>query len=339
MPHVRLKRVTRIPRLPARRRDAHKGDFGRVLVIGGSHGMLGAPALCANAAYRSGAGLVRIATEESNHRHICVLAPCATMVPHADLDAATNRKRPPATTRALIGSVWKVLHEAVQTNDVIALGPGWGCSPARSALLGTLLRSSKKPLVIDADGLNCLCQIEDWWRFTRRIAETGGAVVLTPHPGEMQRLLDAAEIRRNAKGDRVRVAVELSRKCGAIVVHKGAGTVVTDGQRVFVNRTGNPGMASGGTGDVLTGVIAALIGQGLAGLDAAILAVHVHGLSGDLAAKALGEVSLMASDLVDCLPLALRRRRLRDRRSRQGAIVPARGSPVLKKGAIALSST
>ena len=149
-------------------------------------------------------------------------------------------------------------------------------------------------MIIDADGLNNLSKINDW------PASTKANVILTPHPGEMKRLW-AGLFREPLPADRRSQAVQLANKTKTTVVLKGAGTVVTDGEKIYVNNTGNPGMATAGAGDVLTGVIAALIGQGLSNFDAAVLGVYVHGLAGDIAAKKMGQISLIATDIIESL--------------------------------------
>ncbi|MCK6485714.1 MAG: NAD(P)H-hydrate dehydratase [Phycisphaerae bacterium] len=306
----RPQRITRVPRLRPRPRDAHKGQFGRVLVIGGSTGMLGAPTLCANAALRGGAGLVRIAVEGFLAGEMGPMAPCATFIPFFfsrsmwDLRDPGRRHDEPVAERQLMEVAWNVVQIAANDNDVLAVGPGWGVDPTRHFLLERLLDQTDKPLVLDADGLNNLVRLRDPLARLRSRVERGGPVVLTPHVGEMRRLLEAADSRQDPLKNREGAAAELARACGAVVVLKGAGTVVTDAARVYVNRTGNPGMATGGTGDVLTGVIAALIGQGLSPFDAAMLGVHVHGLAGDLAAKQFGTISLIAADVLAALPAA-----------------------------------
>lgn len=274
-----------LPRLPPRRRDAHKGDFGRVLVFAGSYGMAGAAALCANAAYRGGAGLVTLAVPESIYEPLAVMVPCAV---HRPLPADAGR----------------ALAELACDHDAIAAGPGIGTSPSARGALSALLAAAACPVVLDADALNLLAAQPTL------TADLRPPRILTPHPGEAARLLGMSIDR--IQRDRPTAARELARLHRATVVLKGAGTVVTDGSRARTNRTGNPGMATGGTGDVLTGLIAALLGQGLAPFDAAVLGVHLHGAAGDRAARRLGEVSLMATDLLDELPLAilaLRRKR------------------------------
>lgn len=305
-----LRRVHALPRLPARPTQAHKGDFGRVLVIGGSRGMIGAPALAAMAALRSGAGLVTIACPRSIQPAVAGLCPCATTIPIAE--TAGGMLDP---ERAWQTFAEHKLFEGSPARGGIAAGPGLGRADAGfnrawNRLVGELTRSAGIPVVLDADALNTM---EGW------LAEAASAkklehlrqAVLTPHPGEMARLGNLSPSRVQAR--REETAVEAARhiSTGAaarqaedhpVVVLKGAGTIVTDGIRLYLNKTGNPGMATGGSGDVLTGIIAALIAQGMSRFDAAVLGVHVHGRAGDRAAKTLGRTSLIATDLIDHLP-------------------------------------
>ena len=289
------QRVTKPARLPPRPVDAHKGDFGRVLVVGGSRGMIGAAALAANAALRGGAGLVTLAVPRTIQLTVAGLCPCATSVPLAcDQDGQL-------APRAL-----RQLTKAIGSADVIAMGPGMGIGAAGQNFVQAALEQEEKPLVLDADGLNNLCNISDWSSLRRC------PIVLTPHAGEFARLTapGAADI----QADREKAAVDAAKRwagaantdCELVCVLKGAGTVVTDGERVYVNSTGNAGLATGGSGDVLTGLIAALVGQAMSPFDAACLAVHAHGLAGDLGAAQLGQISLTASDVLDFLAPALK---------------------------------
>ena len=187
------------------------------------------------------------------------------------------------------------LERLIPTADVVAIGPGLGQSDDVRGLLRWIIQATDIPLVIDADGLNALAaQPEILSGLTR-------AVIVTPHPGEFARLTgtDVATVQVDRIGNAARFAASSDQ---LIVVLKGAGTVVTDGHRVYVNRTGNPGMATGGAGDVLTGVIAALIGQRLAAFDAAQLGVYMHGLAGDIARDQSGMIGMIAGDIVDSLP-------------------------------------
>jgi NAD(P)H-hydrate epimerase len=286
-----LEPVTSVVTLRPRPRDAHKGDFGHVLVVGGSRGMIGAVALAANASLRAGAGLASFAAPAGVQPVIAGLCPCATSFA---LDADPDGTFAPSAAAQL-----RQIAEGV---DVLAVGPGMAVGPAQRDLVRAALELGK-PLVLDADGLNNLAHIDDW------PALLAGPAILTPHPGEFSRLTNQPTAQVQA--DRVNLAAEAARRWRRgdrplVCVLKGAATVVTDGRRVYVNATGNPGMASGGTGDVLTGVTAGLLGQGLAPFDAACLAVWCHGRAGDLAAARVGEVSLIATDLLDELPSAMR---------------------------------
>jgi len=283
-----VKVVRSTPKMPKRRREGHKGDYGRVLIVGGSAGMSGAPAMSGLAALRSGAGLVQIACPARIQPIVAGLAPCATTIGLAETAGGQV-----SSTKGL-----GQLRRAIGSQDVVAIGPGLGRgADVGKIVVGVLKAAQARPVVVDADGLNALAATRRWWE------AVGGPVVLTPHPGEMERLLKGAKLGVRSE-DREKSAGALAERTGAVVVLKGAGTVVSDGRRVYVNRTGNPGMATGGSGDVLTGVIAGLLGQGLAPFDAACLGVFVHGEAGDLGARRLGAVSLMATDLIDELPAA-----------------------------------
>ena len=272
---------------PTRRPDAHKGDFGRVLVVGGSRDMPGAPALAGLAALRAGAGLVKIACPVGVQQTVVGLCPCAT-------SAALPQSRAGLIPRTAAQQVVAL----AESNDVAAVGPGMGASAGGAALVAALLVVQGQPVVVDADGLNNLATRKGWWKSCRARA------VLTPHPGEMRRLARGAGLDLDP-AQREHCCRRFAEATGQVVVLKGAGTVVSDGGQLYVNKTGNPGMATGGSGDVLTGIIAALIGQELEPFDAAATGVYLHGLAGDLAAKAVGQVSLIATDLIDFLPAAI----------------------------------
>jgi hydroxyethylthiazole kinase-like uncharacterized protein yjeF len=263
--------MDRLPALPPRRPDAHKGDSGKVLIVAGSRGMAGAAVLAANGAYRGGAGLVYLAVPEDLINVVSSLQVCAIV-------------------RAFPLEV-----ESVEP-DVVAVGPGLGSSAPAAEQVRRLVATRKTPLVLDADGLNTFVNEPN----SLKVGDSPR--ILTPHPGELARLTKStpAAINRNRR----KAAEEAARTFKSIVVLKGQGTVITDGKQTRINETGNPGMATGGTGDVLTGVIAALVAQGLSPFDAASLGVHLHGRAGDLAAEKVGIHSLMATDLVDHLPSA-----------------------------------
>ena len=275
--------IENIPKLKPRAVDAHKGDFGRVYIIAGSIGMSGAAALAGLAALRAGAGLVRVATPKSVLPIVASIEPSFTTVPLAEDSAGRISAKAIDTILNLAGE-----------NDCLAFGPGVGVSNALCSVLETLIRQEQLRLIIDADGLNNLSRIKDWPAVSR------AKLILTPHPGEMKRLWSGL-FRTTLPSDRQSQAAQLANKTGTIVVLKGKGTIVTDGKKLYVNKTGNPGMATAGSGDVLTGVIAALCGQGLDNFDAAVLGVYIHGLAGDIAAEKVGQVSLIATDIIRAL--------------------------------------
>jgi NAD(P)H-hydrate epimerase len=286
-----MNTITDIPRLPLRPAEGHKGTFGKVLIAGGSRGFSGAPVLAGRAALRSGAGLVRVAIPASVQPVVAAMEPCYTTV--ALKDDANGQMAPEAAV---------VLAKMLAGNDVVAFGPGAGTGAGVQDTLLSLLAVEGLKLVIDADGLNVLSQCGGTGGW---LGKNKADVILTPHPGEMQRLWPGV-FREPMPEDRQNCAAKFAKKTKCVVVLKGAGTVVTDGERVYVNTTGNPGMATAGAGDVLTGVIAALCGQGLAPFDAAVLGVYVHGRAGDMATSAIGQISLIATDIVDNLKNAFR---------------------------------
>ena len=278
-----MQLIESIPKLRPRAVDAHKGDFGKVCIIAGSTGMSGAAALAGRSALRAGAGLVRVATPKS------VLPIVASIEP-----SFTTISLPEDSLGRISAKAINPILEAVSENDVVAFGPGVGISGALRSVLEALLEQDQLRLIIDADGLNNLAGIKDW------PVKLKANLILTPHPGEMKRLWSAL-FREPLPSDRQQQAAQLAQQTKTVVALKGAGTVVTDGQKVYINKTGNPGMATAGSGDVLTGVITALAGQGLSDFDAAVLGVYIHGLAGDIAAEKIGQVSLMTTDIIQAL--------------------------------------
>ena len=279
-----------IPRLKARPADGHKGTFGKVCIIAGSVGMTGAAALAGRAALRAGAGLVRVATARSALPIVAALEPCYTTIPLAEDSAG----------RVCAQAIHTIL-DAVAENDAVAIGPGMGTSAGLRSIMEALLQREDLRLLIDGDGLNNLSQLTGW------PGKRKASVILTPHPGEMQRLWSGL-FREAMPNDRQKAAGHLAQAAGALVSLKGAGTVVTDGQRAYINNTGNPGMGTAGSGDVLTGIITALMGQGLNNFEASVLGVYMHGVAGDIAADNKSQVSLMATDIIDALPEAFKSR-------------------------------
>ena len=272
-----------LPRLPPRSPEAHKGDFGSALIVGGSRGMAGAVALAGMAALRGGAGLVRLAVPERCLDTVAAFEPSYMTAPLPD-DPAGH----------VIEAAYERIVELAATATVVACGPGLGHSDGLARLVGRLYMEISQPMVVDADALNALATQPD------ALGRPGGPRILTPHPGEFARLIG----RKLAGEERQQAAVEAAARWGIVVVLKGHRTLVTDGRRRVHNFTGNPGMATGGSGDSLTGLITALACQGLEPYAAARLGVYLHGLAGDLAAKELGQASLIASDLIRFLPKA-----------------------------------
>lgn len=248
--------------------------------------MAGAIALAGMATLRSGAGLVKIATPASCQPTVAGFEPCAMTIPL------------PADAHGRIAS-WALpmIAEATAEATAVACGPGLGRCEELVEVVCWLYRSLQQPLVVDADGLYALAQRPEV------LTEAGGPRILTPHPGEFRRLVGREHFPLD---ERENLARELAERTGAVVVLKGHRTVVTVGKRLSINPTGNPGMATGGTGDVLTGIVTGLLCQHLAPYEAARLGVYVHGLAGDLAAAELGQVGMVASDLLTYLPKAWR---------------------------------
>jgi ADP-dependent NAD(P)H-hydrate dehydratase len=277
-----IKRIIDPPPLPARPTEGHKGTFGRVLVVGGNDGMIGAPVMAGTAALRMGAGLVQIA------------------VPRSILSAALS------ITPELIGlGVGKAagkdqLLEAAQRADAVIIGPGLGQTPEARDRLVRLVRLEKS-MVVDADALNLLAKERRWPGWFKAQA------VLTPHPGEMNRLakLLARETTPDDEKGRIDIATTAAKTFRQVVVLKGHRTVVTDGERVYVNHTGNSALSKAGTGDVLSGIIGALLAQKMDRFDAACAAVYLHGAAGEIAGKQLGLRSVLAREVIDALPEAI----------------------------------
>jgi len=277
-----MQRIDRAPALPPRPRSGHKGLFGRVLVVGGHDAMIGAPVLTGTAALRMGSGLVQIAVPRS-------ILPFALSI-----------------TPELIGlglgkSAGKDLLEAADQADAIVIGPGMGQTPEARSRLMALARLPGKPAVVDADALNLLAKEKKWpvWFKARG--------VLTPHPGEMKRLGKLLGVNDVPKDDEGRsgLAASAARSFGQIIVLKGDRTVVTDGTRVYLNDTGNSALSKAGAGDVLSGMIASLIGQGMDPFDAAIAGVRLHGLAGEVAGEQYGLRSPLAREIIDAIPEAI----------------------------------
>ena len=278
-PSPHLLEESDLDRLPPRPARAHKGTFGRVLVIGGSHGMSGAAYFTAKAAYRAGAGLVEIFTPEANRVIYQTQLPEALLTLYDPNDLDKN-----------------ALRAAIDRADAIAIGMGLGDAPVVTHLTDTVLARAKVPVVIDADALNELARGGE---IRARLAACKAPLILTPHLGEAARLL-SCNIPQIA-ADPISFAAQTSRALAAITVLKDARTVITDGVHLSLNAKGNSGMATGGSGDVLAGVIAAFLAAGTSPFGAAELGVLAHAMAGDAAAKSHGSHGLMASDIIDGL--------------------------------------
>ena len=285
-----IQRFETIPRLPRRSPGAHKGDFGHVLAIAGGRGMAGAAGIVGGACLRSGAGLVTVASPSEVQPTVSSYEPSYMTYPLATAaDGFVDFRAARADLERLAGAA-----------DVIAAGPGLGKSDEVRALARWLVQEVEKPRVLDADALNALASSG-----SEPFDGLIGPAVITPHPGEFGRLLgkSAAEVQDDREG----LAAEFAASNKLIVLLKGKGTIVTDGTRLYVNESGNPGMATGGAGDCLTGVIAALMGQGFPPFEAAVLGAFAHGLAGDLAAEHSGQIGMIAGDVVDAIPDAFER--------------------------------
>jgi NAD(P)H-hydrate epimerase len=274
--------------LPPRAPDSHKGSFGHVLVIAGSRGKSGAALMAARAALRAGAGLVTVAAPASVLSGIVLHTPelMSETVPEHDGAVAFSSAESAAFLRLL------------DSKDAVVFGPGVTTAPGARALTEWLISSCPLPMIIDADGLNCLAGQIGWLR--RKQAP----IILTPHPGEMARL--AGRSRDEVQSDRIASARSLAVDYGVAVVLKGARTVIAgpDGM-ASINPTGNPGMASGGMGDALAGIIGSLLAQGLEAREAGEVAAYWHAYAADRVAARRGEAGLLASDVIEELPPAL----------------------------------
>lgn len=267
--------------LPNRRKRSHKGTYGRVLCVAGGKNMAGAAYLCAYAAYRAGAGLVRVFTPEENRTII------QTLIPEAVL-TTFDRRHPDMG----------LLREALEWADAAAVGPGLGREAWAESFVDRILSECNKPLVLDADGINHLA------KDVSRLKAHGGPVILTPHVKEFSRISKepVSKIAENVP----KMAAAYAKEQHCVCVLKDAPSAVGDGQgNVWVNTTGNCGMSTGGSGDVLTGIIAGLLAQKTEPLQAALLGVWLHGRAGDLAAEKEGTYGLMARHLIEYLPDAM----------------------------------
>jgi len=268
--------------LPDREENAHKGDFGRILLLCGSRGYTGAAALAARGALRTGAGLVYLGVPESIYA-----------IEAVKLDEPVVFPLPEEQGMLSAGALREICKRLPKI-DAVLVGPGLGQSEGTLAVLRTVLQEFSGPVVVDADGINLLRGHMDLLR--GRAYPT----ILTPHDGEFRRI--GGEIGQ----DRAAAAVAFAQENGCILLLKGHRTVITDGQKCYRNCTGNPGMAVGGSGDVLAGMIVSLLGQGLQPLEAAACGAWLRGAAGDLCAKELGQYAMLPTDMVEALPRLLK---------------------------------
>ena len=268
--------------LPDRKENAHKGNFGKVLLLCGSRGFTGAAYLAAMGALRAGAGLVYLGVPESIYQIEAIKLNEAIVFPLPDREGMLCPEAIP------------LLADRLPQMDAVVLGCGLGQSQGAEGVVRWVLEQARCPLVLDADGINLLSRHRDVLR------GRAGATILTPHQGEFVRLgFPIGE-------DRMASARQAAQELGCVMVLKGHGTCVTDGQREYINPTGNPGMAVGGSGDVLSGIIGSLLGQGLAPLEAAACGCWVHGAAEDQCARDLGQYGMLPTDMLNALPRLLK---------------------------------
>lgn len=268
--------------LPDRSPDSHKGDYGKILLLCGSRGYTGAAALAAMGALRSGAGLVYLGVPESIYAIEAVKLTEPVVFPLPDQYGKLS-------TDALAQ-----LGDMLPRMDAVLIGPGLGISEGTSQIVQYILKEAKCPVVLDADGISIAASHKDILR------ERTSATVLTPHAGEFSRLTGTIPT------DRVSNAKDAARDMNVIMVLKGHETVITDGKCCYINNTGNPGMAVGGSGDVLAGVIVSLLGQGVDPLQSAACGVWLHGAAGDICAESIGQYGMLPGDMLNVLPRLLK---------------------------------
>ena len=288
--------IKKIPEIMPRDHNSHKGNYGRVLVIAGSTGMTGAAYLCSKAVIRAGAGLVTLAIPESLNPIMEVKLTCVMTLPLPQTENGTLAKK----------AKGKVL-DFSKGFDAVVIGPGLSQHPDTIEFVLDLLYEINLPVVLDADGLNAI--VDKLYILN----EIKNDIILTPHPGELARLMKPKSI-GEIQANRIEIAKEFinsinqesksNKEKEIILVLKGNNTIVINRDNIYINTSGNPGMATGGSGDVLSGVIGAFIAQRFTPFSAAQLGVYIHGVAGDYAAKEKGEISMIPTDIIDCMPNA-----------------------------------
>lgn len=282
MKHLELSHQDVLNFLPTRENHSHKGDYGKILLLCGSEGYTGAAALAAMGALRSGAGLVYLGVPRAIY-----------MIEAIKLTEAIVFPLPDKCGMLSIDALGEINGKLERKNAVL-IGPGLGISEGTRAVVEHVLQSYNGPVVVDADGINLISQHKDILR------DRKAPTIITPHEGEFMRFCNCTiEGRKSA-------ACKLAKELGIIVVLKGYETVITDGETCYINRTGNPGMAVGGSGDVLAGIITAFLGQGLDPLQGTACAVWLHGAAGDLCAKEIGQYGMLPTDVLEVLPLLMK---------------------------------
>lgn len=266
--------------------DSNKGTLGSLLCICGSYGMAGAAIMAGKAALRCGIGLLKIAVPKS------IYPVCATNILESvyyPLEETSNGVISSKNTDFLL--------EMCEKSSAVVIGCGLSVCDDTKNLVQSVITNCEKPLVIDADALNCICNKPEIFKNLKAPA------IITPHPGEMARLLHSTP--KTVNSNRENTAIDFAKKFGVVTVLKGAGTIIAspDGE-VYINHTGNSGMATGGSGDVLSGIIGSLLAQGAAPINAAAAGVFLHGTIGDLAAEKLGKISMLPTDMIDMIPKA-----------------------------------
>ena len=281
MEYITLNQTKVTELLPKRQHNSHKGNYGKILLLCGSRGYTGAAALAAMGALRSGAGLVYLAVPESIYAIEAIKLTEPVISPLPD-DNGTY-------SGAAVSSVLSML----TGKDAVLIGPGIGQSEGSKAVVQAVLENFTGPVVLDADGINVLSAHKDILR------ERTNPTILTPHDGEFQRLGEALST------DRIASSEKAAKNLGVIMLLKGHQTIITDGTITYKNTTGNPGMATGGSGDVLAGIITSLLGQGLPALEAAACGAWLHGAAGDICAEEIGQYGMLPSDMLSVLPRLL----------------------------------
>lgn len=277
---MNLRKIHKL--LPKRNPNTHKGDYGKILLLCGSRGYTGAAALASCAALRSGAGLVYLGVPESIYAIEAAKLDEPVVFPLPDKDGM------------YAAEAADMIAKRLDAMDAVLIGPGMGQSEGTLLMVKTVLEKFSGPVILDADGINVLCEHKDILR--GRTSPT----ILTPHYGEFCRFGGETGL------NKPEAAAMLAEETGCIVVLKGHRTVITDGMITYINRTGNPGMAVGGSGDVLAGVLVSLLGQGVAPLEAAAAAVWLHGKAGDVCAKKIGQYGMLPSDVIEEIPRLLK---------------------------------